>query len=263
MIPLQILGGGRMAEALLTGLLDHGLCAAGDVAVVEVSEERRSKLEKLFSGVAVNAGPVPCQGLILATKPNDALHALGQAAEAGVKRVLSIAAGVSLRRLEGAAGHGVAVVRAMPNTPSLVGAGASAICGGEAARDADLDWAEDLLGAVGIVERVPESLMDAVTGLSGSGPAYVFLLAEAMVEGGVSAGLPRDVATRLTEQTLLGSARLLSEGAAGPEELRAAVTSPGGTTAAGLRALEQRAVRAAIMEAVAEAARRAEELDAT
>ncbi|MGI9576997.1 MAG: pyrroline-5-carboxylate reductase [Microthrixaceae bacterium] len=261
MIPLQFLGGGRMAEALLTGLLEHGISSPGDVFVVEVSTERRGQLEELFPGVTITGEPVPCEGLVLATKPNDALHALGQASAVGVKRVLSIAAGVSLGRLEGAAGADVAVVRAMPNTPSLVAAGASALCGGSAATDDDLQWAETLLGSVGIVERVPESQMDAVTGLSGSGPAYVFLLAEAMVEGGVSAGLPRDVATRLTEQTLLGSARLLSEGDSGPEELRAAVTSPGGTTAAGLRVLEQRAAGAAFMEAIGEAARRSAELD--
>ena len=252
-----------MAEALLTGLLDHAVCTPDDVTVVEISAARSAELARLFPGVAVVDEPSACEGLVLATKPNDATHALGKAAAAGVSRVLSIAAGVSLHRLEGAAGHGVPVVRAMPNTPALVGGGASAICGGSAAGESDLEWAETLLGSVGIVERVPERLMDAVTGLSGSGPAYVFLLAEALVEAGVAEGLPRDTATRLTEQTLLGSARLLSEGDSTAEQLRAAVTSPGGTTAAGLMALEQRAVRAAVMDAVAQATRRSAELDDT
>jgi pyrroline-5-carboxylate reductase len=260
-IPLQFLGGGRMAEALLTGLLQQGVYDAAEIGVVEVDPSRRAELEELFPQVPVAAEPAPCEGLVLATKPADALHALGKAAASGVGRVMSIAAGVSLRRLEGAAGHGVAVVRAMPNTPALVARGASAICGGEAASDSDLDWAAGLLGAVGTVERIPEGLMDAVTGLSGSGPAYVFLVAEALTEAGVSLGLPREVATRLTEQTLLGSAELLAGGDSTPAELRAAVTSPGGTTAAGLAALERRAVRAALAEAVAEAARRSAELD--
>jgi pyrroline-5-carboxylate reductase len=156
----------------------------------------------------------------------------------------------------------VPVVRAMPNTPALVGEGASAICAGSRADDDDLDWAAGLLGAVGLVVRVPERLMDAVTGLSGSGPAYLFLVAEALVEAGVLSGLPRDTAELLTRQTLLGSARLLAASDEGPEALRAAVTSPGGTTAAGLQALEDRAVRAAFLAAVQAAVARSSELDA-
>jgi pyrroline-5-carboxylate reductase len=148
----------------------------------------------------------------------------------------------------------------MPNTPALVGAGAAAIAGGSTATDDDLVWAERLLGAVGVVVRVTEKQLDAVTGLSGSGPAYVFLFAEAMVDAGVSAGLPRDLATTLATQTLVGSARLLADGSATPADLRAAVTSPGGTTAAGVRVLEQQAVRAAVIDAVMAARDRAAEL---
>jgi pyrroline-5-carboxylate reductase len=148
----------------------------------------------------------------------------------------------------------------MPNTPALVGAGAAAISGGRHAVEADLVWAETVLGAVGTVVRVPETSMDAVTGLSGSGPAYVFLMAEALIDAGVNAGLPRATADALVRQTLLGAARLLAEGADGPEALRAAVTSPGGTTAAGLRVLEERAMRAALIDAVAAAAQRSREL---
>jgi pyrroline-5-carboxylate reductase len=148
----------------------------------------------------------------------------------------------------------------MPNTPALVGAGAAAVAAGSAASDDDVAWAAAVLGAVGIVERVDEQLLDAVTGLSGSGPAYVFLFAEALIEAGVLAGLPRPTSRALALQTLLGSARLMAETGDDPERLRAQVTSPGGTTAAGLQALEARAVRSAVLEAVLAATRRATEL---
>jgi pyrroline-5-carboxylate reductase len=148
----------------------------------------------------------------------------------------------------------------MPNTPALVGAGAAAIAPGRWAGDADLAWAEEILSAVGVVVRLPEHLLDAVTGLSGSGPAYVFLVAEALIEAGVLVGLPRDVSRTLALQTLLGSSRLLVESGDTPEALRGAVTSPGGTTAAGLRALEDRGVRAAVLAAVTAATERSRQL---
>ncbi|MGH2689995.1 MAG: pyrroline-5-carboxylate reductase family protein, partial [Actinomycetota bacterium] len=151
-------------------------------------------------------------------------------------------------------------VRAMPNTPALVRRGAAAIAGGTHAGTEHLASAERILGAVGIVVTVPESLLDAVTGLSGSGPAYVFFVAEALIEAGVHAGLTREISAALAVQTLLGSATLLAETDEGPEALRAAVTSPAGTTAAGVAALERRAVRAAFLEAVAAATERSREL---
>jgi len=151
-------------------------------------------------------------------------------------------------------------VRAMPNTPALVGAGAAAIAAGAAAGPDDQAWAESILEAVGTVVQVPEAALDAVTGLSGSGPAYVFLLAEALVEAGVLNGLSRDVSVQLASQTLLGAGRLLVESGQTAAELRANVTSPGGTTAAGLRVLEQRAVRAAVLDAVTAATERSREL---
>jgi len=148
----------------------------------------------------------------------------------------------------------------MPNTPALVRRGAAAIAAGSEATDAHLATAERLLGAVGVVVRVPESLLDAVTGLSGSGPAYVFLFAESLVDAGVLVGLPRATAITLVVETLLGSATLLAEGSEGAEALRAAVTSPGGTTAAGLLAMEQHGFRAAVLDAVVAATRRSAEL---
>jgi pyrroline-5-carboxylate reductase len=260
MAVLQVIGGGRMGEALVGGLLSSGGVPAGDVRVVEPVEARRKELADLLPGVELGAEPAASDGTVIAVKPGDVPAACRAAAAAGSGRVLSIAAGVTIASLEAALAPGTGVVRAMPNTPALVGLGASAIAPGTAAGDDDLAWAESLLGAVGIVVRVKEPLLDAVTGLSGSGPAYVFLVAEALIEAGVLAGLPRDVSTSLSIQTLLGAATLLGQGVETPEALRAAVTSPGGTTAAGLRTLEQHGVRAAFLEAVAAATERSREL---
>lgn len=254
---MVLVGGGRMGEALLGGLLAAGWAEPAELAVAEALPARRDQLAARFPGVQVVERPVPADGAVVAVKPADVADACGQL---DAPRVLSIAAGVTLHALEAALPAGTAVVRAMPNTPALVGAGASAIAGGSAATPADLAWAEEILAAVGTVVRVTEPQLDAVTGLSGSGPAYVFLVAEALIEAGVLAGLPRDVSTTLAVQTLLGSARLLAEGAGTPAELRAAVTSPGGTTAAGLRTLEAAGVRAALLDAVAAAADRSRQL---
>jgi pyrroline-5-carboxylate reductase len=252
-----------MGEALLTGLLAAGWAGADELAVVEKLADRRDHLAERFPGVDVRAAPGAADGVVVAVKPGDVESACRAAAEAGTKRALSIAAGVPTARLEAAFGAGVAVVRAMPNTPALVGAGAAAIAKGSTATDDDLAWAEGILSAVGTVVRVPESLLDAVTGLSGSGPAYVFLVAEALIEAGVLVGLPRDVSTTLSIHTLLGAGRLLAETGDSPEALRAGVTSPGGTTAAGLRALEAAGVRAAILDAVAAATERSRQLGAS
>ncbi len=257
---LAVVGGGKMGEALVAGLLAAGWAEAAELAVVEPVARRREELAERFPGLGVSADVGWADGAVIAVKPadvEDACRALGAAL---TPRVLSIAAGVPLAKLEEWLGESVAVVRAMPNTPALVGCGAAAIAGGTSADDDDLAWAESILSAVGIVERVGEHLLDAVTGLSGSGPAYVFLVAESLIDAGVLNGLSRPAARSLVIQTLLGSARLLAESGDEPETLRAAVTSPGGTTAAGLRALEARAVRSAFMEAVAAATERSREL---
>jgi len=267
MTRVAVVGGGKMGAALVGGLLDAGW-EPDDIAIAEIDSDRRSSLEQQFAKVRV----VPSAAwavadtdvVVVAVKPGDvgttletALPALG-----ADTLVLSIAAGVTISSVE-ALVPDRPVVRAMPNTPALVGEGASAIAPGSHARPEHLDLAEQLLGAVGIVVRVSESALDAVTGLSGSGPAYVFLVAEALIEAGVLVGLTRDDASRLVIQTLLGSATLLARDDSGPEALRAAVTSPGGTTAAGLRELEAHGLRAAILDAVTAATRRSRELGAS
>jgi pyrroline-5-carboxylate reductase len=260
---LQVIGGGKMGEALLAGLLAAAWVTVDDVRVVERLPDRAAALRDRFPGLDVGGEVGDAAGHVVAVKPDDVEVACRGLAAAGTSsRVLSIAAGVTLERLEAALAPGTPVVRAMPNTPALVGAGAAAIAGGSVAGPSDLDWAGEVLGAVGTVVRVDESLLDAVTGLSGSGPAYVFLVAEALIDAGVLVGLPRPTAVALATQTLLGSARLLAESPDGPEALRAAVTSPGGTTAAGLRALESAGVRAAFLEAVVAATERSRALGA-
>lgn len=260
MIRLQIVGGGRMGEALLGGLLDARWAEPAELAVVERIADRRNELTALFPGVLVTDTIVEAEGAVVAVKPGDVADTCRSLAAAGATRVLSIAAGITTASLQEALGDGIAVVRAMPNTPAVVRTGAAAIAAGSSATDADLDWASSVLEAVGVVVRVPEDKLDAVTGLSGSGPAYVFVMAESMIEAGVLVGLPREVAEVLAVQTLLGSARLLESSDEAAASLRAQVTSPGGTTAAGLRALESGGFRSAILDAVSAATERAREL---
>jgi pyrroline-5-carboxylate reductase len=257
---LVLVGGGKMGDALLSGLLSASWASPSELAVVEALAPRREELTALHPGVHVTDVVPAADAAVISVKPGDVEAACAAVADAGISRVLSIAAGVRIAQLEAWLAPKTAVIRAMPNTPALVGAGAAAIAAGSAASDDDLAWADQILSAVGIVERVSEGLLDAVTGLSGSGPAYVFLLAEALIEAGVHAGLPRPTSRALAIQTLLGSARLLAESGDDPEHLRAAVTSPGGTTAAGLQVLESRALRSAILEAVLAAAARSREL---
>ena len=259
---LVVVGGGKMGEALVAGLIRSGWCEPGGVTVVEPMAARRDELATAVAGVRVVATLEEVSAVrdaIVAVKPPLVASVCSMLAEAGVTRVLSIAAGVRIEVLEGALGAGASVIRAMPNTPAMVGAGAAAIAAGSAASADDLAWAAEVLGAVGTVVEVAESQLDAVTGLSGSGPAYVFLIAEALIDAGVLVGLPRDTASELAIQTLRGAAELLATGTS-PADLRAAVTSPGGTTAAGVLALERAGVRAALAEAVVAARDRSLEL---
>ncbi len=250
-----LLGGGVMGESILAGMVD-AQGGPGGTAVVEQRPDRARDLEHRYR-VAVTATPADVVGadtevLLVAVKPHDvpdALDVVSDALPTGCV-VVSVAAGVTTASLEEALPVGQPVVRAMPNTPALVGAGVTAICAGQHTTDDHLAVAEALLSAVGSVVRVPEAQMDAVAAVSGSGPAYVYLVAEAMIEGGVRVGLPRELATALTRQTIAGAARLWDETGDHPAVLRERVTSPGGTTAAALHALESGGLRAAFLDAV-------------
>jgi pyrroline-5-carboxylate reductase len=249
------MGGGRMGSALVGGLVAGGWDPA-TVAVVEPDSARRSVVAETLPGVVVTDSATEAEGAVVAVKPADGEEACRALSETGPGRVLSIMAGVRLERLEHWLGPSVAVIRAMPNTPALVGAGVSALAGGSRAQEADVAWAEGILGAVGGVVRLPESALDAATGLSGSGPAYVFLVAEALIDAGVEVGLDPEVSRTLALQTVAGAARLLVETGEDPATLRAQVTSPGGTTEAGVARLEASGLRRAFKEAVAAATER-------
>lgn len=260
-----IVGGGRMGSALAEGLLKAKWCLPSELALVESSPDQRAALEVRLPDVTVAVAIDPQEvnaetGAVLCVKPDHAENAARAIGAAGVTRMLSVVAGMSTARLEAVFPGPVAVIRSMPNTPVLVAKGASAIAGGSNVTSEDLDWAQSILGAVGLVVRVTERHLDVVTGLSGSMPAYLYLVIEALVEAGVHQGLSREVSRQLVVATFEGSAALLSETGESPEELRAQVTSPGGTTAAGLRVLENRAVRAAFLDAVAAAAERSRQL---
>jgi pyrroline-5-carboxylate reductase len=256
---LQVIGGGKMGEALLGGLVARGWAAASSLGVVEPSPARREALASAVPGVVLLDAPVVGVDALVAVKP-DVVPAV--CAGLDVPRVLSIAAGVRCARIEAAIGAPVPVVRAMPNTPSLVGEGAAAIAPGAHAGPSDLAWAAGILGAVGTVVEVGEDDLDAVTGVSGSGPAYVFLLAEALRDAAIAEGLTPDVAGSLVAQTLRGASILLAASDESAEQLRSNVTSPNGTTAAGIAVFEAGGFRALVADVVHAAVVRSRELGA-
>lgn len=258
---LAVFGGGNMGGALVGGLVAKGWAPAESLHVIDLYEPTRLALEARLPGLVVSAAPpTRAEAALIAVKPAD-VAGLGPTLRAmGVRRVLSVAAGVTTAAIEAAIGSDVAVVRSMPNTPALVGQGASAIAPGRWASSDDLDWACDILDAVGITVRVTESQLDAVTGLTGSGPAYLLLVAESLIEAGVLMGLTRPVAIALVNQLFVGSAALLAGSDEDAGRLRANVTSPGGTTAAGLRELERHGVRFSFLEAVRAATERSRQL---
>lgn len=261
---LAIIGGGKMGEALVGGLVDAGWKPT-DIVVSEIHEERRAFLEKSY-GIAVTDDSVEAvkdaATILLAVKPQDMETVLAEIAgflNEG-QLLMSIAAGIPIAFFESRLTAHVPVVRAMPNTPALLREGAAAIAGGTFATPEHMQTADSILSATCRIVHLPEKYLDAVTGVSGTGPAYVFFLAEALIEAAVGVGLPRDVATELSIQTLLGAARMLRETGKHPVELREEVTSPGGTTVAAMRVLERAGVRSAFLDAVRAATDRSREL---
>jgi pyrroline-5-carboxylate reductase len=260
---LAIIGGGKIGEALLSGLL-RGEWKPEDVVVVEKYPERARYLEKTHGVRVVDVAEAArsVSTLLIAVKPQDIDELLAELAEHATPRhvVVSVAAGIPTARIERALPDGVPVVRCMPNTPALVDQAMTAISAGAHADHDHLAVAESLLSAVGRVVRVPEDQLDAVTALSGSGPAYFFYLVEAMIDAGILLGLPRALAAELIVQTAIGSAVMLRDSGEHPVQLREAVTSPGGTTIAAIRELEVHGVRAALLAAIEAACLRSREL---
>jgi pyrroline-5-carboxylate reductase len=262
---LAIIGGGKIGEALLSGLVRRS--GSGGMVVCERSPERAAQLSDRYGVPVLGLAEAAARArvLLLAVKPQDIgtlLGSLAASVDAG-HLVVSVAAGVPTSTIEAALPEGVPVVRVMPNTPALVDEGMSVLSAGAHADEGHLDEAEALLAAVGRVRRVPETQQDAVTALSGSGPAYFFYLVEAMIDAGILLGLPRDLAADLIVQTALGSAVMLRDSGEHPVQLREAVTSPGGTTIAAIRELERHSVRAALIAAIEAAHARSVELGRT
>ena len=262
---IGFVGAGQMATALAAGWAKAGLLDVARSRASDPYPAARAKFEQA-TGVRAAEGNAEVAAaadvLVLAVKPQVMAGVLGELRPhlAGRHLVVSIAAGVTLEALAAGLGKDVRLVRVMPNTPCLVGASASGYAAGPAATAEDVALVGKLFGAVGTAVAVPERLLDAVTGWSGSGPAFVYVMIEALADGGVRAGLPRDVAQVLAAQTVLGSAKMVLETGQHPAALKDAVASPGGTTIAGLHALERAGLRAALMDAVAAAADRAREL---
>jgi len=264
-LKLGFLGAGKMASALAKGFIHAGIVTADAVLASDPYEAARAAMAKDggIKTTALNPDVLKFANVIvLAVKPDQVNDVLAEARPHFTERhlLISIAAGMPLARLETGLPAGARVIRVMPNTPALVGESASAFAPGKSATPEDAQLAQRLLSSVGVAYQVKESLLDAVTGLSGSGPAYAFLMIEALSDGGVAAGLPRDVATKLAAQTLLGSAKLLLETNLHPGTLKDMVTSPGGTTIEGLHELEKGGVRGALINAVRAATDRSKKL---
>ena len=269
MTRIAVIGGGRIGEALISGLLENGF-ATKDLVVAEKFEERREQLARDYSIRVTGSTSDAVEGadvVVVAVKPNDVDAVVTDlaAVDAGnddEQILVSLAAGVPTVRYETKLPAGFPVVRVMPNTPMLVGEGASVLSAGRYVKQQHLDTVREILASVGTVSVVPESQIDAVTAVSGSGPAYFFLVAEAMIDAGVALGLTRTVATDLVVQTMTGSAAMLTRSGDNAADLRAAVTSPGGTTAAAIRELERGGLRTAFYEALDAAKRRSAQLGA-
>jgi pyrroline-5-carboxylate reductase len=262
-IELGVIGCGVMGEAILSRLLAQGIYQGAEITVSSATLQRREFLQQQYGVRATDDNSLVATApiLLIAIKPQIFDRVIAQLSHPTISTqlVISILAGVKLNKLE-LAFPSQPVVRAMPNTPATVGAGMTAIAAGSQVKSAHLALAEGIFKAVGEVVTVPESLMDAVTGLSGSGPAYVAIAIEALADGGVAAGLTREIANKLALQTVLGTAQLLNQTQIHPAQLKDRVTSPGGTTITGITKLEQAGFRSALIQAVIAAAQRSQEL---
>ena len=265
---IGFLGGGNMAEAILSGLLSQSPVEKSFLRVSDHNSSRLTTLETEY-GIETESDNIAlvkwADVIILAVKPQVLPLALQEIAErvtSGLQKKLfvSIAAGVSVDRIQSHIGQGVRIIRTMPNTPALVRAGATVLSPGKLASDSDMATARALFDTVGTTEVLSENKLDAVTGLSGGGPAFVFVMLEAMADAGVKLGLPREVALKLAAQTVYGSAKLLLDTDGHPGQLKDMVTSPGGTTIAGIHALERGGFRSTIINAIEAAAKRSAEL---
>ncbi len=264
-VSVGFLGAGQMATALATAWKKAELLDVGRSLAADPHPDARAKFRAatgVTAGESNRAVIEVCDVLVLAVKPQTMADVLAEArlAVRASHLVVSIAAGVTLKALADGLGGTARVVRVMPNTPCLVGASATGFAPAPGATPHDAALVERLFRAVGVAYRVPEPLLDAVTGLSGSGPAFVYLFIEALADGGVKCGLPREVAQTLAAQTVLGAAKMVLETGQHPGALKDAVASPGGTTIAGIHALERAGFRAAAMDAVEAATKRAQEL---
>lgn len=262
---LAILGAGRMGEALLSGLLRSGAWSADQIVCTTRSERRAAEVAGRHDVTVHTDSAAAAAGadiVVIAVKPQSMAVLLSEIGPKLHRRqtVISVAAGVATGTIEAALVEDVPVVRVMSNVPVQVDEAMSVLAAGAHAGPDDVAVARTILGHVGRVLELAEDQLDAVTGLSGSGPAYVFLLAETMIEAGILLGIPRDVATELITQTMVGSARMLRDTGRHPVELRESVTSPGGTTIAAIRVLEQERVRAAFLNAIEAATLRSREL---
>jgi pyrroline-5-carboxylate reductase len=262
---IGIVGGGKMGGALIGGMISGGLFPAAALTVADTDESRLGELVRVYgvNTTTDNRAAMRDAGIVvLSVKPQNMAEVLsGLVGTVGPATLfISIAAGIATGFIEERLGKGVRVVRVMPNMPALIGEGAAALCRGAFATEADLGSARRIFDAVGITVEVEEALMDAVTGLSGSGPGYAFLIIEALADAGVRMGLDPDVALRLSAQSLLGAAKLCLKGEKAPAELRGMVTSPGGTTLAGLKVLEEGRLREVLIAAVEAATHRSAEL---
>ncbi|MEW6087476.1 MAG: pyrroline-5-carboxylate reductase [bacterium] len=260
---IVFIGAGNMAEALIKGVLDAKLFRKGNITATDVKNERLDYIKKkLKIKVETNNKPAVNKGdiIVLAVKPQNINEVLeGIKHNVKDKLVISIAAGIKTERIENTVGK-AAVIRVMPNTPALVKKGMSAIARGKFAKLKDENIADTIFQAVGKVVKVKENLMDAITAVSGSGPAYVFYMMESLIEAGKKSGLSQQVAEILVFQTVLGAAELVLKTGKTPEELRKAVSSPGGTTLAGLAVLEKKGFKHALISAVGSACQRSKEL---